>query len=120
MPLCDNMARGTNLDLPSEQRWLLLPLAAALFVYNFALVSAYGLAANAGFVRAFATIEMVLLTLVLAGEAWYRELPVDLPWWKVVGVALCFGGGGARCPPLTAVAPNQALHLTAAQSGGRR
>lgn len=87
-----SVVKGSNLEIPVEHRWLFLPLAIFLFVYNFSIVSAYGLADNAGFVKAIVSLEIVILTLVITVEANILNNPVYLPWWKYLGAVLCFCG----------------------------
>ncbi len=92
---------GSDLRLPVRLSAWLLPLAAALFVGNYALVRAYAIAPNGGYVDAVRVSSSVLVTLIVALTAARQGKPVELNRWTVVGIIMCVLGailviGGAR------------------------
>jgi drug/metabolite transporter (DMT)-like permease len=90
--LAYGLASGADLNLPREYRWWLVPMGAALFVANYAMVTAFGAAPNGGYVKAIGALEMVLVATIVAVAAAYQEQRVDFPWWKVVGITFCLVG----------------------------
>src|SRR5262245_16406793 len=81
-----------ELHWPAEYRWWLLPLAATLFVSNFAVVAAYASAPNSGYVKAVGILDMVLVAAIAALVTALHGKPLDLPWWKLAGMAFCLLG----------------------------
>jgi len=50
------------------------------------MVTASGAAPNGGYLKAIGALAMVLVATIVAILAAYRKQPVELPWWKVVGI----------------------------------
>jgi drug/metabolite transporter (DMT)-like permease len=90
--LAYGLASGADLNLPKEYRWWLVPMGIALFIANYAMVVAFGAAPNGGYVKAIGALEMVLVATIVAIVAAYQKQPVELPWWKVVGITFCLLG----------------------------
>src|SRR5262249_20559091 len=83
-----------------------------LFIANYAMVVAFGAALNGGYVKAIGALEMVLVATVVAIVAGYQNPPLDLPWWKVVGISLCLLGAILVSYDRPAAAPDQPLQPT--------
>jgi hypothetical protein len=88
----------------------------ALFIANYAMVVAFGAAPNGGYVKAIGALEMVLVATIVAVAAAYQEQPVEMPWWKVVGITFCLVGAILVSYDKPAAVPDQALQPTAAAS----
>jgi hypothetical protein len=81
-----------DLRLPAGQRGWLVPLAVTLFISNFAVVTAYQSAPNAGYVKALGVADLILVALVVAGVGLVQGQPLGWPWWKLAGMGLCVVG----------------------------
>jgi hypothetical protein len=110
------LASGADLNLPREYRWWLVPLGIALFTANYAMVTAFGAAPNGGYVKAIGALEMVLVASFVAIVAAYQKQPVELPWWKVVGVTFCLIGAMMVAYDKPAAAPEAEPQPTEAAS----
>src|SRR5262245_52016793 len=97
---------NADLRLSGDCRWCLLPLAVTLFVYNYAVVAAYRTSPHIGYVKAVGVWELVLVSLVVTGVAVVRGKPLDLPWWKMAGMALCLAGAVLVCLDPKSSPPN--------------
>src|SRR5262245_47368820 len=86
-----------DLRLSGGCRWWLLPLALTLFVSNYAVVAAYRTSPHIGYVKAVGVWALVLVSLIVAAVAVVRGKPLDLPWWKMAGMALCLAGAILVC-----------------------
>jgi hypothetical protein len=110
------LASGADLNLPQEYRWWLVPLGATLFISNYAMVVAFGAAPNGGYVKAIGALEMVLVATVVAVVAAWQKQPVELRWWKVLGVLFCLIGAMMVGYDKPAAAPERASQAGAAAS----
>jgi hypothetical protein len=101
----------TDFRLPAGERWWLLPLAVTVFASNYAVVTAYQSSPNVGYVKAVGVTELVLVALVVTGIALVHGQSLDLPWWKLAGMALCIVGGvlvaldGKKAPARDSTSP---------------
>jgi hypothetical protein len=95
-----------DLRLAGGCRWWVLPLAVTVFVSNYAVVAAYKSSPHIGYVKAVGVWELVLVSLVVAGVAVVRGKPLDLPWWKMAGMALCLAGAVLVCLDAKKAPPN--------------
>jgi hypothetical protein len=95
-----------DLRLPAGERWWLLPLAVTVFASNYAVVTAYQSAPNVGYVKAVGVGELALVTLVIVGIALVHGRPLDLPWWKMAGMALSLAGAVLVCLDAKKSPPN--------------
>jgi hypothetical protein len=115
------LASGADLNLPREFRWWLVPMGIALFVSNYAMVVAFRAAPNGGYVKAIGALEMVLVATIVAVVAAYQKQPVELHWWKIVGITFCLVGAmlvGYDKPAATADPTPQPLGAVSSVSPG--
>jgi hypothetical protein len=71
--------------------WLPL-LGATVFFSNYAVVAAYSAAPNGGYVKAVCILDVVLVAAVIALATALHGKPLEVPWWKLAGMALCLLG----------------------------